>query len=765
MATPDKNIQKMMDNIDKAKRSLYSDIYYNDDTANREIKMIRSELDTNLQKISNVNFTNTGVNNISRLYAKTLSIQNKTGADLINNINGTLSDSTAMDRVMSVYMENTWVRDIDAEIDMVCKYLPKLDEALQVRKEHVLTADSFTKSPMIVRPKNAVGDNASLANENIISMMKKHDLEKRFDQWYTDMERKGEIFLYVVPYKKAIDALLKAKQSTIGKDGVDLQATNESVEDRAFALFESIGTIGSFNESSEFIDDLTKKNNKRHENAEEEKKILESVKDIQININKSRVLTSAIKERYDAMKYFAENGSLFFNEDGSIVQDIPKNTDNFNNFTNDKGNKRDMLSGDGNFDTSKSSIHIPGCLIKLLDHAMVKPLYIDDICLGYFYIECDKKLVLEQTTFSSTIGGIRPGTYNRPHYDPYGHQGRDVSVLKTIAAQVSEKITAQFTNKNQDLAKEIYHILKYNATVDGSGKISKINITFIPPEDINHEYFEFDNETKHGKSQLARSLFPAKLFACMYISNVIQIITRGNDKRVYYVKQSVDKNIAGVMSGVINQIQRGNFGIRQIESMNSILNMVGRFNDFVIPRSPGGEAPVDFEVLPGQSVEVKTELMNLLEEMAIDATNVPMEVISMRQQADYATHLSMTNSKFLNSINRRQSITQAIFSKIITKIYNFEYNLDTGKQEEIEVILPPPIYLAAMNNAQIIDSVNSAAESLSKIQYSDNEQEKQMEFAREFKRLMCAHVFPPELIEEARNRAEMNLAKNSDDNE
>lgn len=36
-------------------------------------------------------------------------------------------------------------------------------------------------------------------------------------------------------------------------------------------------------------------------------------------------------------------------------------------------------------------IKIPGCVVKVLDHEMVKPLYIDNICLGYFYIECDKR--------------------------------------------------------------------------------------------------------------------------------------------------------------------------------------------------------------------------------------------------------------------------------------------------------------------------------------------------------------------------------------
>ena len=43
------------------------------------------------------------------------------------------------------------------------------------------------------------------------------------------------------------------------------------------------------------------------------------------------------------------------------------------------------------------------------------------------------------------------------------------------------------------------------------------------------------------------------------------------------------------------------------------------------------------------------------------------------------------------------SKTQKIFSRIVSKIYNYEYNLDTDKHDSITVQLPPPIYLNAQN--------------------------------------------------------------------
>ena len=251
----------------------------------------------------------------------------------------------------------------------------------------------------------------------------------------------------------------------------------------------------------------------------------------------------------------------------------------------------------------------------------------------------------------------------------------------------------------------------------------------------------------------------------MYITNVLQILTRGDDKRVYYVKQTVDTNIAGVLGSVINQIQRGNFGIRQIESMNNVLNMVGKFNDYIIPRGQGGDAPVDFEVLPGQQVDVKTELMNMLEEMAIDNTGTPIEVITMRQQADYATHLTMTNTKFLQFINNRQAEVKNLFNKILTRIYNYEFNIDNSRFDDIELLLPPPVYLNAMNSSQILDSVNAMGEAIAKLEYSDDESDKQMEFSRFLKRNLSQHVLPKDIISKSKDEAEMSLAKRKGDEE
>ena len=100
--------------------------------------------------------------------------------------------------------------------------------------------------------------------------------------------------------------------------------------------------------------------------------------------------------------------------------------------------------------------------------------------------------------------------------------------------------------------------------------------------------------------------------------------------------------------------------------------------------------------------------MNILEEMAINSTDVPLELIQARQSMDYAVHYTMTNSKFLRKIYNRQSKYQKFCSSIVTKIYNAEFNEDT----ELTVSLPPPMFLNITNTNQIINNTREYVESI-----------------------------------------------------
>ena len=216
----------------------------------------------------------------------------------------------------------------------------------------------------------------------------------------------------------------------------------------------------------------------------------------------------------------------------------------------------------------------------------------------------------------------------------------------------------------------------------------------------------------------------------------------------------------------INEIKKSNFGIRQIENINSVLNLTGRFNDYIIPRGGDGQSPVEFEVMPGQQVEIKTELLNLLEESAINPTGVPIEIIQNRQSPDYVMQLTMSNSKFLRFVYERQSEFQDVISPLLTKIYDLEYST----KDMVNLMLPPPLFINVTNTNQLIVNTNDYCENITNIVMAD-EQDDLMK-ARVAKQLKIYHLgayinmdMINKIIEEAKQESTRQTIAASDEGE
>ena len=244
------------------------------------------------------------------------------------------------------------------------------------------------------------------------------------------------------------------------------------------------------------------------------------------------------------------------------------------------------------------------------------------------------------------------------------------------------------------------------------------------------------------------------MFYCLLkLTTTVGIVTRGQDKRIYYVKQNIETNVARTLMNVINQIKKGNFGIRQMESMNNILNITGRYNDHVIPVGSNGDSPIQFEVMQGQEINTPTELLDGWKEEAINSTDVPLEFINTAMQVDYAMRFTMSTSKFLRVIYKRQFIVERHFSKIFSRIYNYEYN---DNECLIELHLPAPSFLAATNTTQLIANSREYAQQIADLEYTEDSEEKQ-----EFIKLVIRNTLPTyiniPLIEKFKKQASVNV--------
>jgi hypothetical protein len=293
------------------------------------------------------------------------------------------------------------------------------------------------------------------------------------------------------------------------------------------------------------------------------------------------------------------------------------------------------------------------------------------------------------------------------------------TIVQYIAAQLSDAIDAKFINNNIDLKNEIYAILRYNDQFNASKGVNTINVTFIPANDIHHFYFKLDEKTHRGISDLANSIVPAMLYALLYLTDIINKVSRSQDHRIYYVKQNIETNVSKVLLNVLNQIKKGNMGLRQLENMNTIFNVIGKYNDFIVPIGQSGDAPIDFQIMQGQQSETPTELMDRMEESAVNRTDVPYEFIQTINQVDYATRYTMSNSKFLRKVFKKQMKCQRHYTQIFRSLYNYEYN---ENETTMEIRLPAPAFLTLTNSQQLIDNTKNFASAIADIELQDKEE-------------------------------------------
>ena len=88
--------------------------------------------------------------------------------------------------------------------------------------------------------------------------------------------------------------------------------------------------------------------------------------------------------------------------------------------------------------------------------------------------------------------------------------------MRFIASKISQSIDTHFINANKDLKEEIYAILEYNDKFD-LARSNDIGVTFLPAEDVIHCYFEFDEDTHRGISDLQKSFVHAMLYILLYL--------------------------------------------------------------------------------------------------------------------------------------------------------------------------------------------------------------------------------------------------------
>jgi len=780
-------MQGVSDNVD----GLYRNTYMANPQSSKDIKDLTARINDNIDNIVNRNMDIYGMPSVSKLYSR-IAASNKSEKDITDSLETMFDNGLMTDDLYGMFMSNRYLKELDNEIDTVCKYMPKLEEALQVQKDCVLSADHFSKDFLNLIP-IGVTDNTTTStfNERIADLKRKYKLPQLVEEIYEDMSKYGEKFIYRVPLSAAIGRLLATKPDTqliapgSLKEGVDEQQSDSelflfTMKESASEFIDITTNAHIQQESAVIISEAVTTPSGKSNAAPDGKLVTSPILNknesfnIAVEICRSNIIESAVRNTQSGIKkrerlsenslVQTEQAAKFFSEADNSNMEAKGNI----NIGADRKDTR-IIANDG-LVTGKRlepvKVRAPGCVIKKLPRDHVVPIYIEDLCMGYYFFELrtmddSESFMGFKNILGDPLTNMRGD--HRTAFNTVDNQRQD-QIIKYVAGQLSKFIDKQFVNSNQDIAKEIYMILKYNDLFN-TPSIDRIKVTFVPPEDMVHFYFRQDPITHRGISDLDKALIPGKIYSSLYITTSIGTLTRGQDKRVYYVKQTVDTNIAQTLLNTISQIKQGNFGIRQFQNINNILNITGRFNDFVIPTSASGEAPIQFEIMPGQNIETPTELMDALEEMAINSTGIPIEIIQARQSVDYAMQLTMSSSKVLRFCYKRQELYQDLLREFLVPVYNYEYN----ESIDMRVTLPPPTFINITNTNQLVDNTRNFVQSLVDVEMADEEDEKlKATYSRElFKYYLGTHLNTTahkDILDRAKMLTETNKGESHADN-
>lgn len=718
-----RTINKNLDLLDKKMDGLYKDIYISRPDNKENLDTIINNLDDVLDKLQGAD---TSAATMTELLRRVDNVGYENSDKLMNSVQSLFEDQNVLGTIMANDTVHRYIAGQNYNYDLICKYLPKLLDALEIKRDNVLCSDNFSKSFLNPTSYRSSKEGAEVFAVNCKHIEEQYEMSEFLDKTYMNTSKYGEDFIYIIPYNVAFERLFKKSKYRLN-----------STRTGSVTLFEGYSEVELLKNNFTSTKDFKTYLESVGISDKEFNKDFPGVGQITLHFNSSNSISSIVNE-YTVIKETVQMEqvqsfwSIFNNQVNESTITEAKKDDNkmdsiFNN--NMKDVRRRVVSNDGlvinsdlDRDPSKLDKNFLGAVLERIPRENIIPIYIGKKCVGYYYLE-----FAEDPSACGFCGGHHTtpmvGNGAKMQYD-MNEQQQELA-MRYISARISAAIDTKFINANKDLKEEIYAVLNYNDKFDIS-RTNDIGVTFIPAEDMVHTYFEFDEHAHRGISDLQRAVIPAMLYILLYLTNLIAQITRSTDKRVYYVKQNVETNIARTMMNVVQQIKKSNFGMRQIESLTNILNVIGRFNDYIIPVGPSGDSPISFEVMQGQDIQTPTDLMEKMEEAAIN-TIIPFEFVNATYQTDFATRFSMSNTRFLKTIYTRQRKTEAFFSKIYTKVYNYEFGETVPA---IEIILPPPTYLTATNNSQLIDNINQMADKIIEAEFEGDPDELKQEFKR-----------------------------------
>lgn len=346
------------------------------------------------------------------------------------------------------------------------------------------------------------------------------------------------------------------------------------------------------------------------------------------------------------------------------------------------------LESESNKPSGKASSVSDSVILNRLDRSRVTKLELYGRIIGYIYVDINnlnktKKKnggVNETSADYANISNATSKSFEKLKDKQKGinEEGRNI-ISDFIIDKFIKSITLPNTNAkiNKKLLdriskeKDIIRLVKLALTDKSS-----INLRFIPAEKMVHfKNNEINDDDKYGESLMFKLLFLIKHYLLIMKTLTLYMITRAVERRKITVEVSSDMNAEEAINEVIKTLKKREVSL--VDSLNNIQEVeteLSPFNDVFLP-SVNSETPINFDVIPGTSMNLDTEYLDNLRRSIITGIEVPRALLN-EQENSYHTSLAQESNMFAQLILNKQPLFEEYFRELYQKIYKLVYSKD-----------------------------------------------------------------------------------------
>ena len=235
---------------------------------------------------------------------------------------------------------------------------------------------------------------------------------------------------------------------------------------------------------------------------------------------------------------------------------------------------------------------VSGIYMKLMSPLRTVPVYILDECIGYY--------LLYETYGTIRNNMLQNNQLNRTSlvFQHVRNKDAATSIVDVIAMRIIQKIDNKYVKNNPKFRELMVNALMYEDLYRRDFKVQ-----FVSAEYMTHFKVNEDVETHLGVSMLRRSLFYAKLYMTTLIFKVVSTVTRSNDTRVFYVKQSgIDRDVQAQVQRAAREYKENQISFNDVASVNTLMSKAGHAKDMFVATGKSGERPLEIDIVSGQQI-------------------------------------------------------------------------------------------------------------------------------------------------------------------